>query len=159
MKVGPDLLLASPLGTELSEEEAGILGSLMTMNTLADGDYLITEGTADDSLHLVLEGKLEIVKRTGAGEYSTLAVLREGDLAGELGFIDGETHSVSLRALCDSRVLSLRRQDFEGIIDGNPRLVYKIMRVIARSAHKVMRRMNTDFIELSNYIFKQHGRY
>ena len=33
------------------------------------------------------------------------------------------------------------------------------MRVVARSAHRIVHRMNTEFVELSNYIFKQHGRY
>ncbi len=33
------------------------------------------------------------------------------------------------------------------------------MRAVARSAHRIVHRMNTEFMELSNYIFKQHGRY
>ena len=86
-------------------------------------------------------------------------MLREGDLAGELSFIDGEQHTVGLRALCDTKVLSLARGDFESIVDKNPQLVYKLMSAVARSAHKIVRRMNSEFIELSNYIFKQHGRY
>ena len=154
-----ELVLKSPLGTELTPEEGAVLAGLMQARSLSDGEYLISEGTADDSLHVILNGKLEVVKRTGAGELATLSVLREGDLAGELGFIDGAVHSVSLRALCASRVLSLKREDFERAVDEHPQLVYKVMRVVARSAHRVMQRMNHEFIELSNYIFKQHGRY
>ena len=154
-----ELVLQSVLGPELSEEEAQAIAALMAASELADGDFLITEGTADDSLHLLLAGKLEVVKKTGAGETASLAILRDGDLAGELSFIDGEAHSVGLRALTDCQVLSLKREDFEKIIDENPRLVYKVMRAVARSAHRIVRRMNAEFIEMSNYIFKQHGRY
>ena len=155
----PNLLLNSSLGTELSEDEAGVLNDLMSLRELADGEFLITEGTHDNSLHVLLEGKLEVVKRTGAGEIASLAVLREGDLAGELSFIDGELHTVGLRALCDTRVLSLPREEFESIVDANPQLVYKLMRAVARSAHRIVHQMNHEFIELNNYIFKQHGRY
>ncbi len=155
----PNLLLNSSLGTELSQDEAGVLNDLMSLHELADGDFLITEGTHDTSLHVLLEGKLEVVKRTGAGETASLAVLREGDLAGELSFIDGELHTVGLRALCDTRVLSLPRENFDGIVDANPQLVYKLMRAVARSAHRIVHLMNHEFIELNNYIFKQHGRY
>lgn len=153
------LVLRSSLGAELDETEAAVLGDLMTSRELADGDYLIKEGSVDNSLHVLLEGKLEVVKHTGAGDISSLAILREGDLAGELSFIDGHEHTVGLRSLTHSRVLSLAREDFETIIDQNPQLVYKVMRAIARSTHRIVHRMNTEFIELNNYIFKQHGRY
>ena len=153
------LILQSSLGSELTQGEAEALGNIMTMSELTDGDFLIEEGDTDDSLHVLLDGKLEVVKHAGADESASLAVLRDGDLAGELSFIDGNTHTVSLRALCDSQVLSLTRAEFEAIIDQNPQLVYKVMRAVARSAHRIVHRMNHQFIELNNYIFKQHGRY
>lgn len=159
MNESVNLILNSSLGAELSTEEAGELSALMNLRDLADGDFLIAEGTADESLHVLLQGKLEVVKRTGGDGTASLAILREGDLAGELSFLDGEIHSVGLRALCDTRVYSLKREDFEKIIDENPRLVYKVMRAVARSTHRIVHRMNHDFIELNNYIFKQHGRY
>jgi len=153
------LISESTLGSELSPEEAARMAALMRTRELADGEYLLTEGTADNMLHLIVDGKLEVIKHTGAGEMASLAVLREGDLVGELGFLDGEPHTVGLRALCDSRVLSLTRDDFEGIVDKDPQLIYRVMRAVARSAHRTQRRMNAEFIELRNYIFKQHGRY
>jgi CRP-like cAMP-binding protein len=154
-----NLILVSSLGGELSQEEAAVLGELMTSRELSDGEFLIIQGTSDDSLHVLLEGKLEVVKHTGGGDVAGLAVLREGDLAGELSFIDGHEHTVGLRALCHCHILSLKREDFEKIIDKHPALVYKVMRAIARSTHRIVHRMNTEFIELNNYIFKQHGRY
>jgi len=154
-----NLILLSSLGGELTEGEAGVLGGIMSARELADGEFLINQGTSDDALHVLLEGKLEVVKRTGGGDVAGLAVLREGDLAGELSFIDGHEHTVGLRALCPCHILSLNRDDFEKIIDKNPQLVYKVMRAIARSTHRIIHRMNSEFIELNNYIFKQHGRY
>jgi CRP-like cAMP-binding protein len=159
MSDAASLVLRSSLGAELDEVEAAVLSGLMSSRELADGDYLIKEGSVDNSLHVLLEGKLEVVKHTGAGDISSLAILREGDLAGELSFIDGHEHTVGLRALTHSQILSLAREDFEAVVDQNPQLVYKVMRAIARSTHRIVHRMNTEFIELNNYIFKQHGRY
>lgn len=154
-----NLVLESSLGEELSAEEAGVLGSLLQSRELVDGEFLITEGTTDDSLHVLLGGRLEVMKRTVGDDLASLAVLREGDLAGELSFIDGQQHTVSLRAMGDSQVLSLNREVFENIVDEQPLLVYKVMRAIARSTHRIVHRMNMEFIELNNYIYKQHGRY
>ena len=55
--------------------------------------------------------------------------------------------------------MSLTRKEFEPIIDKHPQLAYKVMRAIARSSHRIVHRMNLQFVELSNYVFKQHGRY
>jgi len=153
------LILQSSLGTELSEEQAAVLGGLMDLQHLKDGEYLISEGAADDTLHVLMEGKIEVVKNAGGDDEASLAVLRDGDLAGELSFVDGEPHTVGLRALCDSQVLSLKREAFEGIVNDHAQLAYQVMRAVARSAHKIVHRMNYQFIELNNYIFKQHGRY
>jgi CRP-like cAMP-binding protein len=153
------LLLQSSLGAELNDEQASTLGGLMTTRRLKDGEFLISEGTADDTLHVLLEGKLEVVKHAGGEDEASLAVLRDGDLAGELSFVDGEPHTVGLRAIGDSHVLSLQRSDFEGIITEQPDLAYLVMRAVTRSVHKIVHRMNHQFIELNNYIFKQHGRY
>ena len=153
------LLLQSSLGAELNDEQATTLGGLMSTRHLKDGEFLITEGTADDTLHVLLDGKLEVVKHAGGEDEASLAVLRGGDLAGELSFVDGEPHTVGLRAISDSHVLSLKRSDFEGIITEQPDLAYLVMRAVTRSVHKIVHRMNHQFIELNNYIFKQHGRY
>ena len=153
------LILESSMGVELSQDEAAAIAGMMSVKQLGDGQFLISEGDADDSLHVLVAGKLEVVKSAGAGEFATLAILRTGDLAGELSFVDGTPHTAGLRALCDSQVLSLKRQDFEANLEQNPSLAYKVMRAVVRSAHRIIRNMNHDFIELSNYIFKQHGRY
>ena len=152
-------ILNSHLGSELDDDEAKTLAGFMKKRKLGGGDYLIEEGKVDDTLHVMVEGNLEVVKRTAADGLASIAIIREGHLAGELSFIDGRVHTVGLRALSDCKIISLERKDFEGIVDANPQLVYKVMRAVALSAHRIMHQMNDEFIELSNYIFKQHGRY
>ena len=80
-------------------------------------------------------------------------------MAGELGFIDGIEHSASIRALTNSEVFSLARGDLEALLHEDPELVYKVMRGIIRTVHGILRRMNLQYVEMSNYITKQHGRY
>jgi CRP-like cAMP-binding protein len=107
MEKTTDLVIGSSLGSELSQEEAGVIADLMSHREVVDGEFLIDEGATDDTLHVLLSGKLEVVKHTGAGETASLAILRPGALVGEMSFIDGAVHTVGLRALSDCRVLSL----------------------------------------------------
>ena len=111
-------ILDSRLGMELSDKEASKLAGLMQVKELRGGDYLIREGTTDDSLYVIVEGNLEVVKRTSGDSVASIAIVREGQLAGELSFLDSNVHTVGLRALSDSRVLGLAREDFESIIGG-----------------------------------------
>ena len=159
MQYTEKMILQSSLGRELSDNDAAVLGKLVGSRDLAEGEFLFEEGTVDDSLYVLTEGKLEVIKGVGGDDVASLAILKDGDLAGELSFIDGQLHTVSLRALCASQVLCLQREKFEGLVDSDPRVVYKVMRAVARSVHRIVHRMNSESIELSNYIFKQHGRY
>ena len=86
-------------------------------------------------------------------------ILHEGEMAGELGFIDGLEHSAALRAIGDCEVFSLKREKFELLMNDDPDLVYKVMRAIVRTVHSILRRMNIQYVEMTNYIYKQHGRY
>ena len=57
------------------------------------------EGDADQTLYIVGDGALAVERVTSGGDVITLHILRSGDLAGELGFIDGTEHSACLRAV------------------------------------------------------------
>jgi CRP-like cAMP-binding protein len=89
----------------------------------------------------------------------TLQVLRPGDMIGEMGFIDGVEHSAGLRAMGNCELMRLDRASFEGLLKKDPDLVYKVMRAIMRTVHRILRSMNLQYVELTNYIAKQHGRY
>jgi CRP/FNR family transcriptional regulator, cyclic AMP receptor protein len=41
----------------------------------------------------------------------------------------------------------------------HPNIVYRVMRSIFRIVHDLLHRMALQTSELTNYIYKQHGRY
>jgi CRP-like cAMP-binding protein len=100
-----------------------------------------------------------VVKVTGGGALVSLHVLHAGDMVGELGFIDGVEHSAAIRALNNCEVFTLHRKDFEALLQEDPDLVYKVMRAIVRTVHTILRRMNIQYVEMTNYIGREHGRY
>jgi CRP/FNR family cyclic AMP-dependent transcriptional regulator len=149
----------SPLGRELSLAQCEKLAAVVTALCLEKGMFLLEEGHKDDAIHIITSGELEVVKSAGGGDWVTLQLLRPGDMAGELGFIDGLEHTAAIRALGKAEVFSLARADLETLLDEDPYLVYQVMRAIMRTVHTILRRMNLQLIEMSNYITKQHGRY
>jgi CRP-like cAMP-binding protein len=92
-------------------------------------------------------------------EEVTLNAIRPGNMVGELSFLDGASRYASLVALSDTRVLGLSRSDLEALLEANPKVVYHVMRAIVRVVHDIQRRMSMQTAELTNYLYKTHGRY
>jgi CRP/FNR family transcriptional regulator, cyclic AMP receptor protein len=157
--VATDLLHNSSLGDELTEGECKALSGVIRVSGLKDGVCLIDENKVDNSIHVIIDGELEVLKKTDGGDVVLLHVLKKGDMAGELGFLDGMAHAASLRARGDTVIYSISRSDLEAILYTDPDVVYKVMRAITRTVHSIVRRMNSQFIAMSNYINHQHGLY
>jgi CRP-like cAMP-binding protein len=154
-----DALRASRLAAELSDEQCRTLAALMRLQPLADAGVLVREGTADSHLYLVVAGALSVVRGAGTPEEITLFTLGPGDAVGEMSFLDDNVHYASVVARGPVRVLALDRAQLESLVDREPHIVYRIMRAIVRRVHQSQHRLAAQASELSNYIYKQHGRY
>ena len=152
-------LKRSDISAGLTDEQCQILADIIEVHSLSDGDILISEGHTDNRLFIIDKGRIEVARGTQGGNWVTLAILKDGDFAGEMGFIDGSSHSATLRSTGEARVLSLSRDALESLIDSHPHLVYKLMQTIIRVVHKILTKMNQQYVEMNNYINKQHGRY
>jgi CRP-like cAMP-binding protein len=154
-----DLIQHSSLISDLSQAECEDLSSISSLRTLQDKEVLIEQGQKDEALHIVASGALAVERTTSGNDSITLHILKPGDLAGEMGFVDGTEHSATLRAMGPTSVVSISREDLESLLPGKPEVVYGVMRGIVRTAHRILREMNLQSVELSNYITKIHGRY
>jgi CRP-like cAMP-binding protein len=152
-------LAKSKLAIEMSDAQRAALAAVMTMRDLVQGEVLVREGDIDDHLYVVASGVLGIVKAAGTPNEVILNAVSPGDVVGELSFLDGATRFASLTAMSETRVLGLSRGDLEGLLESNPQLVYRVMRAIVRVVHDIQRRLSMQTAELTNYLYKTHGRY
>lgn len=154
-----EALRSTRLAAELDETQLAVLAGLMTLRDLAPGEVLVAEGSTDSRLYVITRGVLGVVKGAGSPEAITLHTLSAGDFVDELGFMDGTPYYASKVAMSELQVLGLAREKLEGVLATHPDVVYRVMRAIVRVAHQIQRRLSMQQNELSNYIYKQHGRY
>ncbi len=154
-----DLVRASPFAVELTEDQCMTLAGIVEIRELKDGEVLLTEGHMDNSVHVVVTGQLAVIKASDGSGHETLHVLKSGEMAGAMGFIDGLEHSATLSSVGDTEIFSLSRDKFESLLKTDPLLVYRVMRSIIRGIHTIVRRMNNQYVQMTNYITKQRGRY
>jgi ribosome-associated toxin RatA of RatAB toxin-antitoxin module/CRP-like cAMP-binding protein len=154
-----DALRPSKLAVELTDEQCHRLAAAMQLRDLKEGEVLVAEGDDDHHFYLIVSGKLGVIKGVGTPEQVTLNTLATGDFAGELSWLDGSRRYASLVAVDETRVLGLEREKLESLLGTDSLLVYRVMRAIVRAVHQIQRQLYMQQNELTNYIYKQHGRY
>ena len=147
------------LSEDIDEKECELLANVFKLQKLSANEVLLREGEKDDALYIVVDGDITVSRDAGGDERVVLSHLHAGDVAGAMGFIDGNSHSATLTAGKDSHVLMLHRDTLEGMLEEHPQLVYKVMRMIVRSVHQTLLRMDQQFVQMNNYIMREHGRY
>ncbi len=156
-----DTLRASDVTEELSDSEVEILASLCDVQDYKNGDVIVSpKDVHPDNLYMLAHGDIEVKIDSETGE-TIIHVLRPGDLAGMITFAGGAAAHVNatLYAVGDTKVVCLQRERFETLINTHPMIVYRVMRGIIRNMHGIVRRVNVQSKELSNYIYRTHGRY
>jgi NTE family protein/lysophospholipid hydrolase len=78
--------------------------------SLADGEILVQEGDAGDSLYLVASGRLLV----------PAVELGPGQIVGELGFLTGCRRSATVRALGEACLLRIARAEFDRVAGRHP---------------------------------------
>ena len=152
----------STLTEELRDIEIEDLAKLITVQDFKKGEFLLQPGDSrlKNSLMILAKGEVE-ANATLGGEKATLHLLQPGDLAGIITFVGGSAAQISATVVAKSncKVLLLERSRLESFLSTNPAIVYYVMRGIVRHVHGIVRRMNMQSVEMSNYIFQQGGRY
>jgi CRP/FNR family cyclic AMP-dependent transcriptional regulator len=154
-----EALRASKLGAELTPDQCRVLAEQIRYRDLADGEVLVREGTRDNHLYVIVSGNLRVVRNAGSADEVTLFVLTAGDLVGELSFIDSTEHYASLVARGNTHCFGIEREQLETLLKSDADTVYRVMRAIIRTVHQIQRRLSMQQVELTNYIYKQHGKY
>ena len=109
-----------PLAAELAE--------VVTPQTLADGEILITEGERDTDLYFILDGKMQIaIKGKKQGERTN------GNTVGEMAAIQtAQPRSATVKAIGECVVARLSESDLERIANKYPNMWHQFARELAR---------------------------
>lgn len=105
------------LFSQLPEADLRPLAEAMDFARVDPGTWIIREHERGESLFVILDGKVEVLKENEAGEPQCVATLGRGDVFGEIDLLDQVPRTASLRALEPTELLTLRKTDFDGILD------------------------------------------
>ncbi|HAO93387.1 MAG: hypothetical protein A2X99_10380 [Deltaproteobacteria bacterium GWB2_55_19] len=151
--VDPKLLRELAFFSDLSDTELTIVANVVKKKDFKLGDTIFKESEDGASIYVIKKGEVKACKTAPDGELFTLTIMKDGDIFGEMSFLDGRPRSATIVAVSDIETYMMEKADFETLVDGNPRIIYKLLKNIVFTIHAIVRGMNSRYIEMVNYMW------
>lgn len=115
------------------------LATSLTILESQPGTYVFREGDEANSMFVVLQGDMEVLKRSKYGKDARVAVLGPGDWFGEMGVIDVQPRSASVRTVSPARFLKITSADLDRLYRFDVKAYSIIVLNIAREMSRRLR--------------------
>jgi len=104
-------------------------------------DKVINEGDLGDCAYIVETGSLEVSKINDQNNKQILGQLKENDIFGELGLIDGLPRSATVTALENCTIKVLTKEAFNSLMKKNPNALIPIFKVLAARLRSTLKQV------------------
>lgn len=132
-------LRSIPFFSKLSDATLARLAGHCPLQKIPADHELFQQGDAGDALYVVISGQVEILHMLD-GAPVRLTACRTGEYFGEMALLDDAPRSATARALEDSVLLQVRKQDLLEVLREYPALFLDAARVLSAR----LREMNTQ---------------
>ncbi len=95
-------------------------------------ELIYKQGDPPDAFYCIISGRVEVFIDTEAGKHEVLEHLHRGKYFGFISLLTGEPHSVSVRAVNDTVLAKISKDEFLAILKSIPRLAIDLSRMLSR---------------------------
>ena len=143
-----DFLLNLSLFDSFKVDELTLLAHHMSFIQLQRGEFLFIEGDKGDFMGFVVNGVLEVLKKSATGENVVIARLAKGSSIGEMALIDKSPRSATVISRQPTLMLTLTSKGFDKLLQKSPTTGVKIIQKIARLLSLNMRRTSSKLADI-----------
>ena len=130
----PEALRKSEVFSALSSEQLSKLAEVAQVTRHEPGETLTEEGAIGFRFYLILEGTASVER--GDEEVATI---RAGDFVGEIALLGGGRSTATVRCEEATSCLTIRREEFWGVLEAEPAIALRILEVVARRLERELR--------------------
>lgn len=123
----------------LSDEFLEQLASTLTVQRVAVGETVFREGDPAREMYVVLDGEMEVLKKSRRGRETRVAILGPNDCFGEMSIIDMQPRSATVRALSPTRLLRISTEEMDAFYRHDLKSYTLIVLNIARDLSRRLR--------------------
>lgn len=139
-----DIGLFGGLSDQVLEELAGSLAVV----DLDAGAIAFREGDSGREMFVLLDGEMEVLKRSKRDVEARVAVLGPSDWFGEMSILDVMPRSATVRAIAPSRLLRITAQDLDALYRRDLKAYSLLVLNIAREMSRRLRVADNLLAEL-----------
>ncbi|MCL2762186.1 MAG: cyclic nucleotide-binding domain-containing protein [Treponema sp.] len=129
----------------LSIEAPRQFGPNDTNRTYKKDTMLFSEGEPGDELFIIQKGSVKITKIVSDNEV-LLAVLKAGDIFGEMALLEGKPRAATAVAYDECEVMVVNRANFEQMIKTQPQLIAKVTTLLADRIWLIYKQLQNTLI-------------
>ncbi len=96
------------------------------------GVQIVKQGELPKHFYVVISGKLKVYRETLEGIRTDLTVLGPGAYFGEVAIVTGKPRTASVEAVEESRLLAISKEEFDSVLDLNPKLARGIINSLSQ---------------------------
>jgi CRP-like cAMP-binding protein len=123
----------------LPEEQLAHFVATLQVRRLIVGEVAFEEGDLARAMYVVIEGELEVVKRSERGRRARIGQLSAKDWFGEMALLDVMPRPVTVYALAPSRLLQLKPTDLDRLYRRDLKAYALLMMNLARQLSRKLR--------------------
>ena len=131
----------------LGERELNELETISRIEKYSDGDIIFEEGGQDRDIYILVSGEVSIAKKISGGS-KTVAVLKAGDIFGEMALFENAPRSASATAINECEILKIGGSAFAEFLKAKPEVGFGILMNIIRVSSFRLRNMDRYFTTL-----------
>ncbi len=110
------------------------------------GELVVKQGDPPDFFYVIRSGRVRVFRQTAEGIRTHLTELQGGDYFGEVALVTGQRRTASVEALEDSVLLEISKEEFDRVLDHNPRLARHIIQQLSHWLVSGDRRLEQEVV-------------
>lgn len=130
------LLKRIPFLSALSPKHVREVYRLASELELGPGEPVFAKRQDADAMYLVLSGRIKIYTSSASKKRKTFAYFEEGEFFGEMALVEGSTRTAAAQAVEPSRLLMIRKKEFQRLLARDPRLALYLLRTVCERLRK-----------------------
>jgi len=97
-----------------------------------DGEVVVQQGEPGNCMYAIQEGELGVFKEHEGRPTIRVAVLKTGDIFGEMAIFEQEIRSATVKAMGEARVLTVDKKTFLRRVQEDPTLAFNLVRMMSQ---------------------------
>lgn len=130
--VDVEILRQIPMFELLDERELEVLAGQLEIEQYVANQIIFTAGEEGGEMYLVQRGRVEVFVRDVSHARVTIDHLEVGEIFGDLSLLDNQPRSASAKALADTTLIVIDRDDLLALVRTHPAAALDIMAMLGK---------------------------